>query len=137
MASDGAAGGVQGLRPDPGGEGIQGQRFKDILDAAPIAVAVSELRPAERIVYVNDEFERLTGQAANSLRGGPWERVPGLSTEGSRETLGGTAVEKRDYLGTFSIDRDGGAITVDAWSSVIEDAEGPLFRLLAIVELGA
>ncbi|HEY1926157.1 MAG TPA: histidine kinase dimerization/phosphoacceptor domain -containing protein [Caulobacteraceae bacterium] len=114
---------------------LQGQRFKDILDAAPVAVAVSELRPAERIVYVNDEFERLTGLAASSLQDGSWEQVPGLSTEESHETLGATAVERRDYLGSFIIDRDGDAVTVDAWSSTIEDDEGALFRLVALVEL--
>jgi two-component sensor histidine kinase len=60
--------------------------------------------------------------------------VPGLATEGKHETLGVTAVEKRDYLGSFIIDRDGDPVTVDAWSSTIEDDEGALFRLVALVE---
>lgn len=138
MASDEAAGSVKRVDLDLGSSShLQGQRFKDILDAAPVAVAVSELRPAERIVYVNDEFERLTGRSASSLRGGPWEGVPGLSTEGTQETLGATATLKRDYLGSFVIDRGGDPVTVDAWSSIIDDDEGALFRLVALVEVGA
>ncbi|HEV2365628.1 MAG TPA: histidine kinase dimerization/phosphoacceptor domain -containing protein [Caulobacteraceae bacterium] len=138
MGSDEAAGRVRRLKRDfESAQRLQGRRFKDILDAAPVAVAVSEFRPAERIVYVNDEFERLTGQAASDLIGGPWERVPGLATEGAHESLGASAVKIRDYLGSFAIDRGGDTVTVDAWSSTIEDAEGPLFRLVAIVEVGA
>ncbi len=138
MASDEAAEGVERLDREPGhAPPLHSQRFKDILDAAPIAVAVSELRPAERIVYVNDEFERLTGLDAARLLGGPWERVPGLSTEENHEALGASAVERRDYLGSFTIDSDGGVIAVDAWSSLVEDADGPLYRLVAIVELSA
>src|SRR5579864_2996839 len=136
MASDEAASGLSLDRASASAH-LQGQRFKDILDAAPVAVAVSELRPAERIVYVNEEFERATGQTASDLHGGPWERVPGLSTDGTHATLGASAVEKRDYLGSFAIDRHSDTVTVDAWSSIIEDAEGPLFRLVALVELGA
>ena len=138
MATDETVGGVRGGDLDAeSSPQLQGQRFKDILDAAPVAVAVSELRPAERIVYVNDEFERLTGRPASSLQGGPWEGVPGLSTEGRHESLGATATLGRDYLGSFLIERDGDPVTVDAWSSIVDDDVGPLFRLVALVELGA
>jgi two-component sensor histidine kinase len=43
--------------------------------------------------------------------------------------------EDRDYLGSFVLPRRDDKVTVDAWSSVIEDDDGtPAFRLVALVE---
>jgi len=41
------------------------EQFKSFLDHVPVAIAVSELSPSERIVYVNQEFERLSGRPRN------------------------------------------------------------------------
>ena len=40
-------------------DALESDRFKQFLDQVPIAVAVAELRPAEKVVYANLEFERL------------------------------------------------------------------------------
>jgi PAS domain len=43
-------------------DALESDRFKQFLDHIPFAVAVSELRPSERIIYANIEFQRLTGE---------------------------------------------------------------------------
>ena len=48
-------------------EALESDRFKQFLDHMPLAVAVAELHPSERVTYANIEFERLTGQAASSV----------------------------------------------------------------------
>ena len=56
-------------------DALESDRFKQFLDHIPLAVAVSELHPSERIIYANIEFERLTGQAASEIQGKPWKLV--------------------------------------------------------------
>ena len=61
--------------PDLAGA-LETERFKTFLDHVPIAIAVSELRDPEVIVYANPEFERvsdwgcprLSGNTGTSLR---------------------------------------------------------------------
>ncbi|HUZ11772.1 MAG TPA: histidine kinase dimerization/phosphoacceptor domain -containing protein [Caulobacteraceae bacterium] len=115
---------------------LEGDRFKQIVDRAPVAIAVAEIRPEERIVYCNDEFERLTGQPRRALLGGGWDRLPGRSAAAARP-LSQAVVEQRDYLGCYAIPRAGAPLTVDAWTSVIEDGAAPVFRLVALVEATA
>jgi two-component sensor histidine kinase len=117
-------------------DALESDRFKQFLDQVPVAIAVSVLRPAERIVYANVEFERLTGQPKTEILGGGWERLPGAATslEDSRP-LGRVAAEERDYIGAFFIPRADEPTTVDAWSNVILDEDGtPAFRLVALVK---
>ncbi|MGH6956553.1 MAG: sensor histidine kinase [Caulobacteraceae bacterium] len=117
-------------------DGLEGDRFKQILDAAPVAIAVAELKAGDRIVYANEEFERLTGRKAPELIGRAWKDAPGVANDGSGRTLGECVVAERDYLGCFTMPREDGPVLVDAWSSVIEDAAAPAFRLVALVEVG-
>ena len=118
---------------------LESDRFKQFLDQVPVAIAVAELRPDERIVYVNLEFERLSGQAAVDILGGPWDRLAGggaAPNEG--RGLGQAVSEERDYLGSFAMPREGRTITVDAWSNVIvSDGGEPVFRLVALIETAA
>ena len=90
-----------------------------------------------RIIYVNVEFERLTGRAAADLEGSPWSALPGEKLDHSGERLGELADEGQDYIGAFVIDRADGASEVDVWSNVIVgDDEQPLFRLIALAIAG-
>jgi two-component sensor histidine kinase len=118
---------------------LESDRFKQFLDQLPIAIAVSELNPAERIVYANIEFQRLTGKANTNILEGLWDRLPGeAAAPQETRALGRAVAEERDYLGSFTIALDAETITVDAWSNVIEDDDGtPLFRLVALVEITA
>lgn len=114
---------------------LESDRFKQFLDQAPVAVAVSELHPSERLVYANLEFERLVGLAEEQIVGGPWTALPGQAASGEPRPLGEAVSAERDYIGAYALPRDGDPVTVDAWSNIIEDDEGePVFRLVALVE---
>ena len=115
---------------------LESDRFKQFLDHIPIAIAVSELRPSERIVYLNIEFERLSGQSAAEIEGKPWKFLAGQAAVADDErSLSAAIADEQDYIGVFSIQRGGDAVNVDAWSNIIEDDDGtPVFRLLALAD---
>ncbi len=111
-------------------------RFKQFLDNIPIAIAVSELKPSEHIVYVNHEFERLSGKDANEVQGRPWSFLPGTAAaaDDMRE-LSDAIADEQNYIGTFLIDHADASMTVDAWSNVIDDDDGhPIFRLIVLAD---
>lgn len=119
-------------------DALESERFKQFLDHVPFAVAVSELHPSERLTYANLEFERLTGIAASEIQGRPWNALP-LDIAGTADgkRLGEAVTANEDYLGTFSVGDGDAAVTVDGWSSTIEDENGvALFRLVALAEIG-
>lgn len=121
--------------PDLAGA-LENDRFKQFLDQIPVAIAVAELNPCERVVYVNIEFERLTGQPGADIIGEGWDRLPGEATalENPRP-LGRVVAEERDYVGSFKVHHPEGVASVEAWSNIIEDDDGvPAFRLVALVE---
>jgi PAS domain S-box-containing protein len=120
-------------------DALESDRFKQFLDHVPVAIAVSELHPSEFITYANVEFERLTGLAVADIEGRDWSTLPGVASRKGDETSLSDAVEYREeYLGTFTLDRDGEPVIVDAWSNTIENDQGvPLFRLVALAGTGA
>lgn len=114
-------------------DALESDQFKQFLDQMPLAIAVAELSPSERIVYANKEFERLTGLAASGIVGRPWEVLPGA--DDAKRALPEAVAQDSDYIGEFTITRDGAEASVDAWSNIIEDdASRPTYRLLALVE---
>ncbi len=119
-------------------DALESDRFKQFLDHVPVAIAVSELRPSENITYCNLEFERLTGLAAAEIDGSDWSALPGVASPHQDDTLLSEAVQTgEEYLGTFTIERDGSTVKVDAWSNTIENEAGvPLFRLVALAGTG-
>lgn len=116
-------------------EALGSERFKQFLDHLPIAIAVSELQPVERIVYANPEFHRLAGQAADTMAGKCWDLLPGTSNDDGAGPLGQAIVNGSDFIGAFTIASDeGDPRTVDAWSNLIEDEDGVVaFRLVALI----
>lgn len=114
---------------------LESDRFKQFLDRIPIAVAVSDLNPVEKVIYANLEFERLSGQANTAVLGQDWQSLPGDTVRGpDSRRLGDAIVTGSDYLGSFSIPHGSRAMMVDAWSNVIEDDDGlAAFRLVALV----
>ncbi|MDR7114279.1 histidine kinase dimerization/phosphoacceptor domain -containing protein [Caulobacter sp. BE254] len=113
---------------------LESDQFRQFLDQVPIAIAVSELNPVERIVYANIEFERLSGQAAADLEGATWSVLSGEAVAEGGKALSGAIVDDQDYIGAFSFAHDDGQQAVDAWSNVIQDDAGqPVFRMLALV----
>ncbi len=120
-------------------DALESDRFKRFLDHIPFAIAVAELRPAERLTYANIEFERLTGVGSAELVGKTWADLPPIAaSEVSGRALSKAIVEDADYIGVFEIQAPETRIVVDAWSNVIQDDKGsPIFRLAALAEIGA
>ena len=124
--------------PDLAGA-LESEQFKKFLDQVPIAICVSEMRPAEMIVYANPEFEKLSGWSAAELEHGQWAALggEGLGTQKGR-LLGAAVVEEADCIGTFKIEHQAGPAVVDAYSNIIEDDDGAAcFRLVALVDVTA
>lgn len=119
-------------------QALESERFKQFLDHVPVAIAVSELRAPECVVYANLEFERLIGMASAEIVGRGWESLPGRGqAEGDARSLGEAVAGEEEYVGIFQIECAGGARTVDAWSNLIENDDGtPCFRLVALAEAG-
>jgi two-component sensor histidine kinase len=129
---------VEQLIATPGlADALESDRFKQFLDHVPVAIAVSEVGPSEAITYCNLEFERLTGQPAAKIQGNDWKVLPGVAAPRGDDTPLGEAVQTdEEYIGTFTIDRDGNRVDVDAWSNTIESDEGvPMFRLVALASI--
>ena len=115
---------------------LESDQFKSFLDHVPVAIAVSELRPAERIVYVNQQFERLSGQLETDLIGKLWASLTGTATAaGDDRELSDAIADDQDYIGAFTIHESSPA-SLDAWSNIIRDDGGvPVFRLVALSEV--
>ena len=118
---------------------LESDQFKQFLDQVPVAIAVSELGPTERVVYANLEFERLIGRTSEEIVGGGWDRLPGQATDPQKARPLAQAIdEERDYIGSYAIEGRETPLAVDAWSNLIEDDDGrPAFRLVALVEIAA
>ena len=55
---------------------------------------------------------------------------------GDDTSLGEAVQTDQEYIGTFTIDRDGNCVDVDAWSNTIESDDGePMFRLVALASV--
>jgi two-component sensor histidine kinase len=112
---------------------LESDQFKQFLDRIPIAVAVSELHPVEKVVYANLEFDRLSGPLKTAVLGKGWESLPGQAANGDL-ALGQAILQGRDHLGSFTLPQGETGKMVDAWSNVIEDDSGaPAFRLVALL----
>ena len=121
-------------------DALESEQFRRFLDQIPIAIAVSELKSRERIVYANPEFEKLSGLTAATVEGRPWSILPGRGDgEDTERKLGATVAEASDFVGTFRIEWAGrDPAIVDAYSNIIEDDDGtPAFRLVALVDVSA
>lgn len=117
-------------------EALGSDRFKQFLDQMPLAVAVAELHPSERVTYANLEFERLTGQAARSVQGKPWGDLDAIASAAEGRNLSDAIAADEDYIGAFDLEGDNGPLSVDAWSNIIQDDDGrPMFRLVALAEV--
>lgn len=121
-------------------DALESEQFRHFLDQVPIAIAVSEMKGAERIVYANPEFEKVSGQSSAALEGKPWSFLPGQEggDKGERK-LGAAIGDSSDFVGTFRIDRaDREPTVVDAYSNIIVDNDDiPAFRLAALVDVTA
>ena len=120
-------------------DALESDHFKQFLDHIPFAIAVTELKRDERIVYVNVEFERLTERSASDLFGKDWSIFPpGTVAIDGGLRLSDVITSGEEYIGTYTLVRGDEPVVVDAWSNVIQNDDGvPVFRLLALAELAS
>jgi two-component sensor histidine kinase len=116
-------------------EALESERFKRFLDHVPIAIAVSELRDPEVIIYVNPEFERVSGLPVSDLERRHWSILSGEAIdEPAGAPLVSAIVDRSDCVGLFRMQGSDGPVTVELHSNVIEDDAGnPTYRLVALV----
>jgi two-component sensor histidine kinase len=136
MNDENPSGGVAQLLDTPNlADALESDQFKQFLDRVPIAIAVSELTPSERLVYANIEFENLTGRSTGNHGEPAWGFLRSAGSVEYNRVLGEAIAEERDYLGTFLIANADRENSVDAWSNVIKnDDDIAVYRLVALVE---
>ena len=120
--------------PDLAGA-LESERFKTFLDHVPIAIAVSELRDPEVIVYANPEFERVSGLGVAALERQYWDILEGEAVDEPNGLSLVTAIlERSDRVGRYKMQGPDDPVIVDLHSNVIEDDAGtPTYRLVALV----
>jgi PAS domain S-box-containing protein len=118
---------------------LESEQFKRFLDQVPIAIAVSDLRGAERVVYANPEFEKLSGISAATITKQNWSVLEGSGINRQKDhRLVDAILEEVDFVGTFRLARAQDRLIVDAYSNLIEDDSGTVcFRLVALVDVSA
>src|SRR4051794_35505363 len=106
---------------------IENDRYKPLLDAAPVAVAISRGSGNEQhIVYANKAFERLMAMASSDVEGQGWLCLDGLRNEDApHQALGEAIRDGEDFIGVFRpagpVDR---LVIVQAYASVLESDDG-------------
>ena len=121
-------------------QAIENDRYKPLLDAAPVAVAISRGSGGEQqVVYANKAFESLMSMAAADVEGQSWLCLDGFLNEDTPgQTLGEAIRDGEDFIGVFRplrpVDR---LVIVQAYASVIESDDGvENFRIAALVDVG-
>ncbi len=117
---------------------LDNNQFRRFLDCIPLAIAVTELRNKERIVYANPMFQKLSGRLTEELRGKPLTVLHGRGEgESAGHDLGRALLEGNERVGTFHIEAlNSDPILVDAYSYVIDDERGDrAYRLVALVDI--
>src|SRR3984885_9437357 len=121
-------------------QAIENDKYKHLLDYAPVAVAVSRgTRDEQHVVYINKAFENLMSMSAADAEGQSWTCLDGFLGEDSpTRTLGEAIRDGEDFIGVFRpavpVDR---LVIVQAYASVIENDDGvENFRIAALVDVG-
>ena len=128
---------VERLVESPGLAGaLESEQFKRFLDHVPVAIAVSDLRDPERIVYANAEFERVSGLGAAELEQKYWDILSGEAVdEPEGATLVSAIVDTEHRAPLFRMAGSGSPANFELHSNVIENDEGvPTFRLVALID---
>src|ERR1700761_2645757 len=119
---------------------LENDKYKHLLDHAPVAVAVSRGSGVQQhVVYINRAFENLMSMASADVEGRSWTCLDGFLDEDSPgRTLGEAIRDGEDFIGVFRpsgpVDR---LVIVQAYASVIESDDGvENFRIAALVDVG-
>lgn len=121
-------------------QAIESDKYKHLLDHAPVAVAVSRGSSGKQhVVYINRLFENLMSVQAADVEGQSWTCLDSfLNEDNPTQTLGQAIQDGQDFIGVFRpsgpVDR---LVIVQAYASVIESDDGmENFRIAALVDVG-
>src|ERR1700730_205795 len=119
-------------------QAIESDKYKHLLDHAPVAVAVSRgTRNEQHVVYINRSFENLMSVAAADVEGQSWTCLDGfLGEDNPSQTLGEAIRDGEDFIGVVRssgpVDR---LVIVQAYASVIESDDGvETFRMAGLLD---
>src|SRR6201991_4602578 len=84
-------------------QAIENDKYKHLLDHAPVAVAVSRgSGDQQHVVYINKAFEHLMSMAAADVEGQSWTCLDGfLNEDRPAQTLGEAIRDGEDFVGVF------------------------------------
>jgi len=117
-------------------DALEGDQFRQFLDHVPFAIAVSNLRGEEAIIYANRQFEQLSGLRVADVQGQSWTVLESLSTSEGKPALCQAITAEEEYIGTYAISTASDSVIIDAWSNTILNDDGtPIFRLVALAEV--
>jgi PAS domain S-box-containing protein len=118
---------------------VESDEFKQFLDHVPVAIVVSRVRGKQaRIVYCNNAYEALSGDAFDAIAGKDWSVLDNFQDEDKPEhKLGEAILAGDDFIGVFRRELDGGkSILIEAYSGKIENADGTEnYRIAAFVDV--
>jgi CheY-like chemotaxis protein len=122
---------VEEMRAEIGTVGVRGpgSRFRDLFDTAEDGILLVDCASA-LVVDANPAAAAMLGQGASDLIGRPLHDLPGIGQAGAA-AVPRVAKAGQAELGTWSIERDQGALAVDLTGTLRRDAAGELveFRL--------
>jgi PAS domain S-box-containing protein len=120
-------------------QALEHESFKQFLDHLPIAIVISQLvRDAQRIVYANIAFEKLTGISPDQAMGKDWSILDGYCHEEDANLgLGQAITSGEDYIGSFRLRGCGDRVAcIDASTTLVQrEGEPGNFRLAALVDV--
>jgi PAS domain S-box-containing protein len=116
---------------------IDTEDFKHFLDHIPIAIMISkDLEGRHRIIYANNAFEMLVGQALGDVRGRDWSILNALKHEDDQELTLGDALHKGEhFVGTFQLNAPK-PLVAEAYANLIDNDDGTEnYRILALIDV--
>jgi PAS domain S-box-containing protein len=113
------------------------EEFKLFLDHVPIAIIISKfIHGDQRIVFVNEAYEDLTGQALAEICGRGWSVLDSFRLEDEPHLNFSQALPKcEDFVGCFRRDNPK-AMLVEAYAGLIENEDGTEnYRVVALIDV--
>jgi PAS domain S-box-containing protein len=116
---------------------IQDDEFRTFLDHIPFAIAIARLLTDKpHIVYINKEYENLTGQSFDDVKGKDWSVLDGLRLEDDPNLTFSQALSTSDdFIGSFKQEQPK-LLLVEVYSGLIENEEsGRGYHIVAMIDV--
>lgn len=115
---------------------IQDDEFRTFLDHIPFGIAIARLASEKpRIVYINKEYENLTGQSLDDVKGRDWSVLDDLRLEDDPNLTFSQALSKSDdFIGSFKREQPK-LLLVEVYSGLIENEETGGYHIVAMIDV--